>query len=256
MDERILERRREVRRQRHRRRRRRTIGVLVALLLVGGLVALERSSLVALNEVRVTGTRRLERAAVRKAADLRLGTSTLRLPLGEAERRVESLPLVADAVVRRTNPLVVEIRVEERRPVAVVVGRGGPALVDGEGVISEQGRRPGLPVIDLGGQRVPEPGASVADVAGLSTAHRVLRALPAELRDRVARYDAPAGDGLVLVLQDGPRVRFGRARAIEEKVRSLRAVQRDLGAHRVAVIDVRTPRTPVVEPTGIAATAS
>ena len=114
VDERIAARRREVREDRRRRRLRRTIMVAVALVLVVVGVLVERSSLVALAEVRVTGTERLDVRTVRRAADLELGTSTLRLPLGEARERVEALPLVASAEVRRLDPLTVLVEVTER----------------------------------------------------------------------------------------------------------------------------------------------
>lgn len=249
MDSRIRDRRRRVRRERRLRRLRRSVILVGTVVVVALLVAVERSPLVGLAEVRVAGADRLTAQAVREAAGLELGTSTLRLPLDEAETRVESLPLVAEAVARRADPLTVEIRVRERTPVAVVVGRGRPAMVDEEGVVIARGRPAGLPLIDVGGARVPAPGDSVGASSALTGAHRVLTSLPGPLRTEVVRLRAGAPDELVIVLPDGVEVSFGRAVAIGEKVRALGVVLEDLGQRAVARIDVRTPRTPVVEPT-------
>jgi cell division septal protein FtsQ len=197
VDERIAARRAEVRQDRRRRRLRRTILVATLLVLVAVGVVVERSSLVALAEVRVAGTERLDPRSVRRAADLELGTSTLRLPLGAARERVEALPLVERADVRRVDPLTVLVEVEERQPAAVVRHGDDTVLVDREGVV-------------------------------LATAR--------------------AEDELVLRLASGTRVRFGRADQVAEKARALGAVLEDVGERSVAVIDVRAPSRPVVDP--------
>lgn len=248
MDRRMLERRLRVRRDRQRRRLRRTVLVGLAVLVVVALVLIERSPLVGLAEVRVRGVQRLEAAAVRAAADLQLGTSTLRLPLAEAESRVESLPAVRRARARRVDPLTVEIVVSEREPVARVVGRGAPVLVDAEGIVLAEAAHEPLVEIQLGRRPVPDPGRPVTASPALATAHRVLMSLSPDLRERVERYEARAADGLVLVLGDGTRVRFGRADDVAAKQRALRVVLDDLDDRGVTAVDVRTPAHPVVEP--------
>lgn len=247
MDTRIRERRRAVRAHRRRRRLRRTVtvAVLVALAVAGLLV--ERSSLVALAELRVRGVQRLEAETVRSATALSLGTSTLRLDLAAVARRVEALPLVRSAEAERADPLTVVVEVEERTPVGVVEGSGGPVLVDDAGVVLAPGRESGLPRLVVHRGRLPGPGGTVAAHAGLADAHEVFRALPGPLRAAVTRYEVGADPGeLVLVLESGTRVRFGRAHRIDEKARALSAVLEELGDTRVATIDVRAPTTPVV----------
>lgn len=249
VDERIAARRKEVREGRRRRRLRRTILVatLLALLVVGVLV--ERSSLVALAEVRVTGTQRLDPDSVREAADLELGTSTLRLPLDAARERVEALPLVASADVHRLDPLTVQVDVTERQPVAVVRRRGGGAvLVDREGVVLATGAEKGLPVIRLVRGTLPEPGEGIDAVPAAANAHAALAELPGPIRSLVEVYVARDVDQLELRLASGTTVRFGRGDRVAEKARALGAVLEDLGSTTVAVIDVRAPGRPVVLP--------
>lgn len=249
VDERIAARRAEVRDDRRRRRLRRTVLVVVLLTLGAVAVLVERSSLVALAEVRVDGTQRLSPDSVRTAADLELGTSTLRLPLDRARERVEELPLVHTAEVRRVDPLTVLIDVTERVPAAVVVHGGRSVLVDGDGVVVAEGREEGLPVIEVADEALPDPGDDLSRTPAAANAHAALAALPGPVRSLVATYVAEGPDELELRLLDGTRVRFGRAERVDEKARALGAVLDDLQERTVEAIDVRAPGRPVVVPT-------
>lgn len=247
VDDRIARRRAEVRDDRRRRRLRRTILIVVLLALALVVAAIDRSDLVALAEVRVEGIQRLSALDVREAADLELGTSTLRLRLGPAEERVEALPLVADATVHRADPLTVVIEVRERAPIAVAQGPRGAMLVDADGVVIAEGSEEGLPVIEVRGP-LPALGRGVDVSPSLANAHAALLGLPGPLRSLVDRYVAVAADDLELHLASGVVVRFGRAERIDEKARSLGAVLEDVGATPVTAIDVRVPSRPVVVP--------
>lgn len=248
VDDRILERRADVREQRRRRRLRRTItvGVLLGVLVVA--YAVERSSLVALAEVRVEGVQRLDADLVRETADLPLGTSTLRLRLGEAAERVRALPLVEHVDVRRADPLTVVVEIVEREPWLVAVDDAGAVLVDDEGVVIDEGRLAGLPVVHVPGRAGLEPGDRVDRAASLANAHAVVAGMPGPLRQMVDRYEATSADNLELVLDNGVRVRFGRGDRVDEKARALGAVLEDLDGRSVTAIDVRAPSRPVVEP--------
>lgn len=245
IDERIAQRRAEIRDEDRRRRLRRTLAVVVAFALVGAAAAVESSRLVALEEVRVAGVDRLEADEVRAAAALELGTSTLRLRLGAAADRVEALPLVRDAEARRVDPLTVELVVREREPALQVRGEDGDRLLDRDGVVLLEGTQDGLPVVVLDGP-VPEVGQDAADEPTLANAMSVWRGLSGPLRADVTRYEARGPDELTLVLSDGTDVRFGRAERLDEKVRALGAVLGDLDGTPVSAIDVRAPSAPVV----------
>jgi cell division protein FtsQ len=245
IDERIAERRRQVRGERRRGRLRRTVTVIVVLLLAVAVVLVERSALVGLEEVEVVGTARLDPDTVLDAADLTLGTSTLRLRLGAVEERVEALPLVRDASARRLDPLTVRIAVRERQPVLNVVAGRQAVLVDRDGIVLAEGQVDGLPVIRLQ-DAPPAPGEEVTATPALANAHATWRSLSGPLRAEVERYEADGPDELSLVLRSGVEVRFGRADRVDEKVRALGAVLDDVGVADVAIIDVRAPGAPVV----------
>lgn len=248
VDGRIAERRKQVRDQERRRRLRRTISavVFIAVLIVAFLV--ERSSLVALDEVEVVGAVRLDPDVVRDAADLPLGTSTLRLRLGPAEERVEALPLVAGAEVARVDPLTVRIVVQERVPVLVAASGGKRVLVSSDGTVIARGAEDGLAIVEVRAGGLPEVGDEVATSPPLEAALAIHLGLSGPLRTEVVRYIARAIDDIDAVLASGVTVRIGSADRLDEKARALGAVLEDLGAEPVGTIDVRAPRAPVVRP--------
>lgn len=245
IDERIASRRKDVREARKRARLRRTLRMVGVVVLLAALVAVERSPLVALDDVRVSGVERLAETDVLDVAALEPGTSTLRLRLREVEQNVGELPLVHTATARRLDPLTVEIAVEERVPALQVRGGGVNAIVDREGVVILRGVVSGIPEVWLP-SAPPQPGATVNDDAALANAYEAWRSLSGPLRARVARYIAAGPDELSLLLIDDIEVRFGRAERTDEKVRALGAVLADVAGTDVAIIDVRAPRAPVV----------
>jgi cell division protein FtsQ len=248
IDDRIAERRREVRRERQLARRRRTVTVMVIGVVLLVLVVIERSPLVGLESIEVVGVQRLTEDEVLDAADLELGTSTLRLRLGRVEDRVAALPLAREVSARRLDPLRVRIEVVEREPVLVARGGGvGPVLVDRSGWVIDEGEVEGLPTVALRdvppavGERGPEAGP-------LDEAVTTWHGLSGPLRAEVVAYREAAPGDLELELRSGVTVRFGRAERIDEKVRALGAVLEDVGETSITAVDVRAPARPVVVP--------
>ncbi|MFP5309311.1 MAG: cell division protein FtsQ/DivIB [Actinomycetes bacterium] len=245
VDDRIAERRRQVREERRRRRLRRTVTVAIALVVLAVLVAVERSPLVELAEVRIEGVDRLDEATVREAADLTLGTSTLRLRLGAVEDRVTALPLVASASADRVDPLTIRVTVVEREPAVVLVAGEEGRLVDATGTVIAAGLEEGLLQVALpAGAALPAPGDVLT--AGAGEAVEVVTGIPGPLLATVARVEVTDADEVDLLLADGVRVRVGDASRLDEKARALGAVLEDLRDTQVAVIDVRAPSTPIV----------
>ena len=232
-----------------RRRRRTLIGLAVAAVLTA-LVGVERSPLLALNEVEIVGVDRTDAEEIRDAAALPEGTSTLRLRLGPAADRVEALATIRRATVSRTDALTVRITVEERQPVLAVSGAGTVALVDREGIVVAHDDPGALPVVEIGDLEPPAPDGSVAEDPTVRNAFAVYRALPGPLRADVSTYEAAGPDDVLLVLGGEVRARLGRAERVPEKARVLGALLADLPEDGPWLVDVRAPANPVVVPSG------
>jgi cell division septal protein FtsQ len=245
VDDRIANRRAEVRAARRRARLRRTLLMLVLILVVSVAVWYERSEHATVLVIEVVGITRLDAETVVAASGVSVGDSAVRLRPARIARDVSALTLVRSADVERDGFRRVVVTVQEREPVYVAIHRTAAVLVDRDGIVLDRGSDARLPVIRLT-TPPPGPGELVASHAALANAHRVWTGLSGPLRSRVLAMDAPDEDGLELVLADAPVVRFGRAESLEEKVRAMGAILDDVAGSEVTVIDVRVPAFPVV----------
>jgi cell division protein FtsQ len=193
------------------RRRPALIAVGSVVLLIGG-VAASRSSVFDVRRIDVTGTDHLHRPQIVRIAGVSNATNALWLDEGMVERRLESEPWIADADVRVTLPLTVEIAVHERSPVAVAQG-AVTSLMAADGTALGSGRIPrGLPVIELGAAG-PVEGIRPSPVG----AARALGAMAPALRAQVARVRVLLDGSLELRLRGGPTVRFGTPEDAQRK---------------------------------------
>jgi cell division protein FtsQ len=244
VDTKIAERRAEVRRERMLGRRRRVKVAIVVFVVAAVLIAIERSPLLAVSSVEVAGTERIPEVV--EAADLPVGTSTLRLRVRQAQDRVEGLAFVRDATVRRVDPLTVRIEVDERLPVLAVSNGERSVLVDEDGIVVDDAPPGQLPLVRTPGDPLPSPGEEIERRTAAANAFAVHAGLPGPMRSVVQRYEATGPDDVELLLDQGVTVQFGRAERVAEKARVLGALLRDVGPDDV--VDVRAPANPVVLP--------
>ena len=173
---------------------------------------------------------------VRTALQPEVGTPLARLDRGDLADRVEALPLVATAEVLPSWPDGLEVRVVERRPVAVIARTGRFTLVDGEGQrLMDVPEAPGdLPELTRSTERAGDRavGAAVA----------VLEQMPPELRSQVATTEARTADSVTLTLRSGQAVVWGGAGQSQEKAEVLAV----LLTQEAEVYDVSAPKTPVL----------
>ena len=207
IDPRLRQRRIEVRREEGRRRLRRlliAVGVLAALALVW---AFTYSSFLDVDHVVVSGQAHTTEAEVRGAADIGRGQPMIYLDAAGAARRVEALPWVASASVRRSYPGTVRVDVVERvSAVAEPLQAGGFRLIDGEGhAIADT---PALPsgVLLMTGPTAPVAIGAVVDTPQLA-AIDAATVLPAPLRQRVGAVTWDADGSVALELAAGHDVR-------------------------------------------------
>ncbi len=171
-------------------------GVALAwVLLVSTWLGVER--------VEVTGNARLTQEQVTAAAGVEPSTPLARIDLDEVEAAVGRLAPVASVVARRSWPGTVRLELEERTPVAGVVGPDGVQLVDRDGVLFAS--EPALPE---GLVRLEVASAGPADAA-TTAALEVLIGLPAPLRAQVTTVRAGSPSSVELLLPDGRSVVWG-----------------------------------------------
>jgi cell division protein FtsQ len=223
--------------------------VLVGLLCIvvattAGWVAL-RSPLLDVDRVEVQGASRTPPPDVLHAAHVRRGMAMVDVHEASAVRRLEALPWVARARVRRSWPSTVLISLEERQASAVTSADGSHwDVLDASGRVLEvrDSRPPGLVAIEGVGPAGP-PGSTLADAG---PALRLVLALSPALAARADAAVALQGGEIALRLLPRGTVRFGRPVDLSAKVRAAETVLAQVDTHDLDTLDVRLPASPVL----------
>jgi cell division protein FtsQ len=215
---------------------------LMPALAYGGWLALRDSSLVAVRDVRITGTSGATAGAVRSALrSAARGMTTLHLSGGQLRAAVAGYPVVADLQVSTDFPHGVAIRVVERQPVAVVVAGDQEVAASADGVLLRSGvSHRGLPEVRIRGALGPR----VSDARALRTLS-LLGPVPDALRARVRSVYA-SRRGLAASLENGPLLVFGTAERAAAKWAAAARVLADPAAAGAVYVDLRIPERPAV----------
>lgn len=227
-----------------RQRRRRWLAwkplLVVVLGVVLGVAAVWLvwfSSVLALEQVRVSGTDTLTSQEVQSVAAVDLGRPLARVDVDAVERRIGALATVRSVEVSRRFPDRLQITVEERVPVAVVTIGDRLRALDRDGVVfGGYGRPPeGLPRVDVVLGVRPE---------ALGEAATVVATLPRSVARRVDFIEVRTVDEISLLLKDGRRVEWGSARDSEDKARVLDLLLQQ----QASTYDVSVPGRPTTRP--------
>lgn len=244
MDPRIRRRRIQVRRDEGRRRLRFLMTVLLILTFtVGGWVAV-RSPLLDVDRVQVEGAdHTLPRTIVHEAA-VHGGQAMIDVDEGRAARRIEALPWVAHATVRRHWPSTVRISVIERRPEAVTrLDDGRWAMLDATArVLDIVPDPPGGIAVEGVGSGAP-PGA---ELSGAKAPLAVVTALSPQLAARTAAVAAVEGGQIELKLNPRGIVRLGPPDDLPAKLSAVETILARVDTRNLATLDVRLPSSPVL----------
>lgn len=232
----------EVRRFTKRSRRRKlawfsALGVVVALVLGVALTAF--SPLMALRTIDVTGTSRLDVAAVKKALSDQLGRPLPLVDQGAIRGDLAAFPLIRSYSVESHPPNTVVVRIVERQPIGVLQSGSTFTLVDAAkvSIASAPARQDGYPLITASGAAAETDAKS-----GFAAAAEVLGALPADLLARVDTISATTADDVSFTLRDsGAKVVWGSAEDSELKAADLSALLKS--AADAKVFDVSSPHS-------------
>ena len=249
MENRVRDRRAELRRRFINRRTARVVVALMVILAVVAVLTLLGSSWFGIRResVRVTGAVYTDPVALAAVIDDAVGTPVVLYDTDAARERLEQIPWVETALVRTDFPFGLDIDLRERTPVLSYPGPDGLfRVLDAEGRV--------LDVIDgwpfeymllVSGDSPNLPAGAFAPTGHIGAA-RLADVLTGTVRDRVAelRVDA-AGTDLEMVLDDNTRVRFGAARDLFDKLVRLETVLTASSPPAGSVIDVSTDEVTV-----------
>jgi cell division protein FtsQ len=214
-------------------------GSILGLVIFVGIGVF--SPLMALQEVVVTGTSRVDAKAIIGDLQSQIGKPLPLVDTRSVEAALAKQPLVKSYSTQSIPPHRLVVNIVERSPIGYLDTPQGFSLVDPAGVSIEvtEKRVASVPVIDV-------KGAS-ATSQGFPAAVSVLRALPSSLQGQVDRIIATTTDDVSLILKkSNVRVVWGSADQSSLKSRVLASLMKSYPPSRGAVYDVSSPASVVV----------
>jgi cell division septal protein FtsQ len=222
------------------------IGLCVASVLAGLAFAATWSGFDP-KAVDVSGNQRVSRHEILGLAAVTPHESIWLQDPGAIAKRIESIPYIATARVRRVPPAAIRIVVSERVPFAILRSDDDAVIVDRAlRVLESATPDANYPVLVLESGVALEPGTFVRRPSAL----RLREAYDAiEARHIAAtelQYDRFGG--LVVTIRGGLRLLLGSENDLGQKLILADAILGQIVAHqrRVAAIDVRAPSAPVL----------
>jgi cell division protein FtsQ len=236
IDPRIEERLIEVQREAGRRRLRILLIVSCVSSALGLAYLVVMSPFLDVDHVTVTGQRHVTTAQVRGAARVRHGDHLLLVDTGAVARRIERIPWVRAASVKRDLPGTLRVTITEYTPVAYVRVGDAVMLVAANGHVIARVPRVRAGAVEIRGIRR----APVGDVLAPPGVAGIVPRLPRALAQRVEAVDV-SGSGIALELRGGGEIRLGDSSDLAAKAASAQAVLDHLAGTPFSYIDVSTP---------------
>lgn len=222
-----------------RRRMRRSLVVVGALVgAFAVLVGLVHSPLMAVREIEVQGTQRLESTALQAALAGHLGQPIATVTDAGVREDLERFTGLESFVVDVVPPGTIVVRVVERQPVVVASLDGQDMLLDPAGV--PLGMPDGTPLPRLADVEVGSPAYEAVAAS--------LVAMPFDLREQVATITATTSDDVTMTLTSGQQVVWGSADDAGLKADVLVALVAAADPASPVTFDVSAPEHPVVRP--------
>ena len=217
----------------------RVLAIAAAVVAVAALgwFWLRDSSLVAVDDVTVTGVSGPDAARIRAVLeDAARDMTTLHVSQGDLRNAVAAYPQVKGIRATTHFPHELDITVVEHNPVAVIVADGKRIPVSGDGHLLRSVRPGDLATVQMGSV----PGGDRLTDARANAAVSMLAAAPSALRGRVQNVWS-GSHGLSARLDRGPLLYFGTTERLEAKWAAITRVLEDPEAAGALYLDVRIP---------------
>ena len=207
-----------------------------------------------LQKIKVSGCTTIAEDTVLKLSGVVLGTNLFKIDKEQIQSKVEMHPVIKAVQIFRIIPHTIDLQVEERTPIALVVGTAGYLAIDDEGVFIQQ-------VDDLLNMNFPvisgimiQGSTSLGDnlsTPGLESALQMLRSMDKEFLEGVAEIKAASQYSVTLKMLQGVEIRFGEPENIEQKLKIIKELlienEEIINNQTVEYIDLRYNSLPVIK---------
>lgn len=229
-------------------------GVMFCGLVLMGCILATLYYWLLIQRIEVEGNTTIPRADVLSQAGINVGEHILLVNTGEARARLLENPLIQDATIQRVYPDKLRIIIQEREPIAAIVGGGSYAIIDAEGYVISIEKSPGdlLEVYGMGStgfqinQRLGESGDFYSNIL-LS----VIEALSqAGIAEDMQSLDMTQPLSVNLESKDGYTIHLGQTEDLLDKLANLPAIIQQLEEMGLqgGTIDLAVQGDPVYSP--------
>ncbi len=205
-----------------------------------------RTTGLTVREIYVVGRNEVDRSAVLRALAIKRGDSMFSVDPASARQRLVALGWIKNAKVYRRFPDIVEVHLEERRPLAIWQRKGRLVLIDRNGVaIIRKGleRFRDLPIVL--GKEAPRHAAELVDMLRMQP--QLYAKVDAAVRVGDRRWNIKLKNGIEVNLPEkGPKERWNKLAKL--------VAEHGLFERDIKVIDMRLPDRLVVRMAPTAAT--
>lgn len=243
------EREKKLRERRRKNQIRNGIILLVLFLFFVGLVFFLRSSIfdLKLEKVSISGNKVLKEEEVLKILSLKPGTSIFGLSVRSLAMKLEENPWVMEAHVSRRLPDGLNVKIVERKPLALLEANETGYLIDRDSFVIAQ---VDPDKVDLPSVRdIPLKSLKVGliiDSEPLKAGLKVLSEMPESLYKKIKLVSISGGENITFYTDEGVEILFGRPEEIEKK---FEIIEKFLRIEKEALmIDVRVPSNPATKP--------
>ncbi len=218
--------------------------VIGGILIAAAIIALYTPwvNIFDLHRIVVKGNYYTSVEQIRDSSGIKEGVNLLRAPLIDARTSLVQLPWIMDVTFRRLYPHTLEITVQERAPVALVVDRNNSsqAMVVGEdGVIVGYTKEVGSELVRLNGVGVSE-GALGRRVIDLDIVHVLDYLRARDLGSEVfASIDFSDPSAVRMYTNDEGEIILGSLSQIEDRIDELEALLNTVKLESYRIIDLR-----------------
>ena len=221
------------------------LGVAFMIGVLASLVGLYFSPFLRVQNVQVTGTTSLDRAAIVAAADMQ-GESLVSSKFSDAQANVAALPQVKAVQIEKHWPDTVEIIVTERAPWATWYEGEAAYTIDDSGVVLAVAPANAGPIIHSPATDKPlQPGDHV-DSGALELTRTLVEQVPVQLGVNITQVDWSNEKGVTVTTDAGYTVVFGDDTDMQYKLAVWQGIENELGRDSMTghVLDLRYGQRP------------
>lgn len=196
--------------------------------------------------IRVSGNRVVPTSQILSRADIAPHENVWLQSMHKAAARIEAIPYVKSVQIHRSLPASVRVTITERVPFAILQTHAGKAIVDRDLRVLQSGEEPTLPILITNVAVTPPDGTFVKDVDAMRMRDDYDALAQAHVAVRSLHYDK-FGD-LVADTRGGISLLLGDDSDLAKKTPLIDPIISQVSAtgKRLAAVDLRAPKTPVV----------